>query len=282
VLFWEEVEVSRPIENYCNQATGGFGKEAAERNAVQDIQDKESLRLEAVVTSVGFDDMLDETLGHNMAHVDTMIVVTSHEDWRTQQVASKHGAIVVPTDLFKKNGRNFNKGAAINAGFNFFQYHGWRMHLDADIALPKNFRRTLFNHTHLERDCLYGVDRVDVVGRENIEALHTLQREHPQHRLKFLVDPTHDRKLVGPIGGRLVGQLEGYTPLGFTQIFHCSRQKPYPYSLGDAAHDDTVFARLWPEAKRRLMPTVFVYHLLCSQSQWGENWDGHRRSERLK
>jgi hypothetical protein len=29
---------------------------------------------------------------------------------------NKHGAITVQTDLFKKNGRNFNKGAAINEG----------------------------------------------------------------------------------------------------------------------------------------------------------------------
>ena len=186
------------------------------------------------------------------------------------------------TDLFGKNGRNFNKGAALNAGFDYFQYHGWRLHLDADIELPRNFRRTLFNHTHLERDCIYGADRMDVIGAEQINSLHSLQDEYPQHRLRFLVDPTHDRRLVGPIGGRIIGQLEGYAPIGYFQLWHCSQQRGYPYSTGSAAHDDTMFARTWPEPKRRLLPTVFVYHLCPRAPQWGENWDGNRRQPRLK
>src|SRR5580700_5612305 len=85
----------------------------------------ESLRLEAVTVSVGFDDFLDVTLGLNHPHLDTQIVVTTHADRATQAVARKHGAICVLTDLFTKNGRNFNKGAAINAGFSRFQYYGW-------------------------------------------------------------------------------------------------------------------------------------------------------------
>jgi len=241
----------------------------------------EDLRLEAVVTSVGFDDVLDVALGYNMAHVDTMIVITSHDDYKTQQVATKHGALVVPTDLWGKNGRKFNKGAAINAGFNYFQYNGWRLHLDSDIVLPCSFRRVLFNHTHLDPTCLYGADRFDVVGKKNITQLRELWSQHPQHRLKFLMDPTHDRHpAIGAFGGRLAGSLEGYTPLGFFQLWHHSRQKQYPYSRGNAAHDDTMFSKLWPEANRRLLPTVCVYHLCPEPPQWGQNWEG-RKQKRL-
>ena len=125
---------------------------------------EDSQRLEAVTVCIGFDDVLDQTLAMNHPHLDTMIVVTSREDRRTQLVAQKHSAICVTTDLHRKNGRSFNKGAAINAGFGHYQWHGWRMHLDADIILPDNFRRLLFNHTHLDRLCLYGADRVDVIG----------------------------------------------------------------------------------------------------------------------
>src|SRR5580658_8424827 len=114
-------------------------------------------RLEAVITCVNFDEILDVTLTNNHPHLDTAIIVTSHADKKTQKVAQKHGATCVQTDLYYKNGRNFNKGAAINAGFNHFHYHGWRLHLDADIALPDNFRRLLFNHTHLDKNCLYGI-----------------------------------------------------------------------------------------------------------------------------
>ena len=243
--------------------------------------DLESLRLEAVTVSVGFDDLLDVTLTLNHPHVDTMIVVTSHEDYRTQQVASKHGAICVTTDLLGKNGRKFNKGAAINAGMSHFQYHGWRLHIDSDIALPDNFRRILFNHSHLDRECLYGVDRFDVIGKEKIDGLQSLFGRFPQHRLRFLVDPTHDRNLIAPMGGRLVGTLDGYTPLGYFQLWHSSRQKEYPFSLGDAAHDDVMFARKWPVSQRRLLPSVAVYHLCPSTPHWGENWDGNRRQDRL-
>ena len=126
----------------------------------------ESLRIEAITTCVGFDDILDITLGLNHPHLDTMIVITSHDDKKTQHVAQKHGAVCVQTDLFKKNGRNFNKGAAINAGMARYQYHGWRLHLDSDIILPDNFRRMLFNHTHLDENCIYGADRIDVIGKE--------------------------------------------------------------------------------------------------------------------
>lgn len=241
----------------------------------------ESLRLEAVTACVGFDDLLDVTLTLNHPHLDSMIVVTSHEDRKTQAVAAKHGAFCVPTDLFQKNERSFNKGAAINAGFNYFQHNGWRLHLDADIALPDNFRRVLFNHTHLEKDCLYGADRIDVIG-EDIRRLKHLFAEFPQHRLRFLVDPTHDRRLTGPLGGRLASNLTGYTPLGFFQLWHHSTQKAYPYSKGTAAHDDTMFSCLWSLHKRRHLPTAIVYHLCAAAPQWGENWDGKRKQPRLK
>lgn len=138
----------------------------------------ESLRLEAVTACVGFDDLLDATLALNHPHLDTMIVVTSHDDRRTQAVAHKHGATCVQTDLFKKNGRAFNKGAAINAGLSRFQYHGWRLHLDADIALPDNFRRVLFNHTHLDPACIYGADRCDVIGCEELRATRACDPGH--------------------------------------------------------------------------------------------------------
>ena len=160
----------------------------------------DSLRLEAVVVSVGFDDLLAKSLSHNTKHLDTTIVVTSHDDVATQNVARDHGAIVVVTDLFEKNGRNFNKGAAINAGFGHFQYHGWRMCLDADIVLPDNFRRVLFNHTTLDRSCIYGCDRIDVIGDE-IDTLHTKK----QSLAGYAIHPAHD----GPTAARYHDNLHG-------------------------------------------------------------------------
>jgi len=236
----------------------------------------ESLRLEAVTVCAGFDDLLDVTLGLNHPHLDTLIVVTTHADRATQAVAKKHGAICVQTDLFAKNGRAFNKGAAINAGFSRFQYHGWRLHLDADIVLPDNFRRILFNHTVLDRDCIYGADRVDVIGGDSIAAVKTGICP-PQHLHGFLIGPEPSH----PLGARYVDTLRGYVPIGFFQLWHCSTQKDYPWSLGTAAHDDVMFAEQWPAACRRHLPTVICKHLCAQSPNLGENWDGLRKQPRI-
>jgi hypothetical protein len=233
----------------------------------------ESLRLEAVTTCVGFDDILDVTLALNHPHLDTMIVVTTQNDRATQLVAKKHGAVCVETDLFHKNGRNFNKGAAINAGMDRFQYHGWRLHLDGDIVLPDNFRRMLFNHTHLSRACLYGADRVDVVGRGALALLREAALVEPQHAWSCLLSSRHN----APPSPRYVDSLRGYCPLGFFQLWHAICQKPYPYSLGTAAHDDIMFCDGWAASHRAHLPTVLCYHLCATAPQWGENWDGVRK-----
>ena len=235
----------------------------------------EALRLEAVTACVGFDDMLDATLTLNHPHLDTMIVVTTHSDHKTQAVAKKHGAICVLSDLFSKNGRHFNKGAALNAGLARVQYHGWRLHLDADIALPDNFRRILFNHTHLDRDCIYGVDRVDVIG---LKELAGIRGGAPQHSEGVFVSSQHSR----PTSPRYVDTLRGYIPIGFFQLWHAQCAKPYPFSLGTAAHDDVMFAEQWPSSHRRHLPTVFCQHLCSKEPKLGENWDGDRKQERLK
>jgi glycosyltransferase involved in cell wall biosynthesis len=239
----------------------------------------DATRLEAITTCVGFDDLLDVTLGGNHPHLDTMIVVTSHSDQKTQQVCRKYGAICVQTDLFHKNQRGFNKGAAINAGFNRFQHHGWRLHLDADIILPDNFRRVLFNHSHLDRSCLYGADRVDVVGRGELKDLAAKVNQVPQHCWSVWIDPStgHGRQ----IGHRYVDTLSGYVPPGFFQLWHASQQKDYPWSLGDATHDDIAFAMQWAGEHRRLLPTALCYHLCAAPPELGQNWDGKRRQPRL-
>lgn len=238
---------------------------------------RESLRLEAVSVCVGFDDFLDVTLPLNHPHLDTMIVVTSHDDKKTHQVCRKHGAICVQTDLLKKNGRNFNKGAAINAGFDFFQYHGWRLHLDADIVLPDNFRRLLFNHTHLNPGVIYGADRVDVVGRKNLDQLRHALRVEPQHAWNCLLSPRN----LSPIGPRYIDPLRGYVPIGFFQLWNAIAQKAYPFSLGTAAHDDVMFAAQWPQGYRQTLPSVIVYHLCSRAPVWSENWNGQRKQPRL-
>jgi len=235
------------------------------------------IKIEVVIVCVGFDDVLDITLTYNHGHFDTVIVVTTHADTKTHAVANKHGAVLVQTDLFGKNGRRFNKGAAINAGFARFQYQGWRMVLDADIMLPDSFRRILFNHTHLDPNCIYGADRIDVIGRYDLADLRAALAQEPQAAWNAFVRPVHFR----PVGPRYLDKLHGYVPIGFFQLWHASVQKEYPWSLGTAAHDDVAFAIQWPENSRRLLPSMFCYHLCTVPPTLGENWEGDRRQPRF-
>jgi hypothetical protein len=250
------------------------------------VHEMEALRLEAVVTCVGFGDILDITLALNHPHVDHLIVVTSHDDRETQAVARKHSATCVQSDLFRKNGRNFNKGAAINAGMDCFQYHGWRLHFDADIIFPDNFRRLLFNHTHLDRRFLYGADRVDVIGLEEVMTMREAAMRLPQHAFHSGLSPHHGgavfQRAPSSSSARYVDSLRGYCPIGFFQLWHASQQRPYPYSLGTAAHDDVIFAGSWPREHRHLLPSVVCYHLCGRPPYYGENWDGQRRQPRIK
>lgn len=241
----------------------------------------DALRLEVITTCVGFDDLLDVALLFNNPQCDHVIVVTSHDDQKTMDVCMKHGATCVPTDLVGKNGRKFNKGAMINAGFAYFRYHGWRLHLDADIVLPSKFRQTLFNHTALDPECFYGADRIDVVGQEQMTTFFAMQRERAQHAWSGIVDPSFGGAIPTSLGSRYVTRLEGYLPLGYFQLWHALTQKPYPHSFGTAGHDDCVFAALYPQDLRRLLPTVLVYHLCTTTPHVAEHWDGTPRKVRL-
>jgi hypothetical protein len=207
-----------------------------------------------------------------------MIVVTNHEDKKTQLCAKKHGAICVQTDLFKKNGRQFNKGAAINEGFSRFQYHGWRLHLDSDIILPDNFRRLIFNHTTLDNQCIYGADRINVVGIKEVNELRNKTLWTPQAAFSYRITPSVDK----PIESRYLDPLRGYVPIGYFQMWFADSQHSYPYSLGTAAHDDVTFASQWAVEHRRLLPSALVYHLVSVQETYvGQNWEG-RTMPRLK
>lgn len=238
----------------------------------------ESLRLEAVCISTNYDELLDETLRDNVPQVDTLIVVTKHDDHKTQAVCKKHCTPCVVTDAFGKDNGKFNKGAALNVGFDHFRFYGWRMVLDTDIILPRKFRHVLFNYTVLDEACIYGADRVNIYTKEELALARGGNGTPPieldssiewKHRSYLLVESPLDRS----IGFRVVDPLQGWAPSGYFHLWHASQQKRYPTSLGTAAHDDASFANLWIASCRRLMPEVIVGHL-CTKGEDGDNWNG--------
>jgi|SRR5882724_5088879 len=238
-------------------------------DANESLYQKDKEKLEIVTVSVGFDDILDVTLPENHAQCDNLIVVTSHDDRKTQAVCQKHSVTCVPTDVFHRFDREFRKGAGINRGFDFFQYYGWRLHIDSDCILPHNFNRILFNHADLDSNAIYGCDRMDVVGLDELKKIKDSLNHTPQHAHGFLIRPAHGRA----IGSRYLDSTDGYCPIGFFQLWNARCHKPYPSSRGDASHDDVSFAKFWPRQNRHILPVGFCYHLVPEADQpIGHNW----------
>jgi hypothetical protein len=233
--------------------------------------------LEGVITCVNFSDYLDETLYFNLHHFDRLVVVTTHDDVKTQDVCAKHSIDCVCTDVFHEFGAKFCKGLAINLGLANLRCTGWVVHFDADIILPDNFRNAL-NGVGLQKDCIYGADRINVVGRSTFEKLKSDPHFRRQFQRRYLVLPAQNvNSQFNTLGARLFHKEFGYTPIGFFQLWYGPSGKKYPTVVNDSAeHTDVVHALQWPRCKRILLPNVIVYHLESEQSKMGQNWRGRK------
>ena len=196
--------------------------------------------------------------------------MTAHDDRATQAVCDRHGVICVKTDVHREDPLDrFNKGLMINLGLAHLRHRGWLLHLDADIVLPDRLRFIL-NKSRLDEDCIYGADRVNVVGKDDWEAIKQSANGQRQYRHRYLVSPAEGR-----LGARLVHNEYGYCPIGYFQLWHSRhRDRRYHFAQGSAEHSDVLFALQWPAARRILLPGVFVYHLESEPAKMGANWNG--------
>lgn len=223
--------------------------------------------LECVTVSVGYSDLLDETLRYNVGAFDRIVVVTTHDDSGTQSVCAKHSVNCVKTDEFTARGCRFNKGAGINIGLAHLRHDGWIVSIDADIALPVGFRNILAKAA-LDATCLYGVLRVSVVGKRRW--MEEINSDEPQFSYRWKVHTAPDL----PVGDVLVHKEYGFVPIGYFQMWHSSCDVRYPSVAGSAENDDVLFALQWPRNKRILLPHFRVYHLESERAEMGANWYG--------
>jgi len=94
--------------------------------------------IRGILVCVEYDDLLEITLSRNLRHLDEVLVVTSPADLRTQElVRATPRARLHVTDAFYRQGAEFNKGLAIEEGFDVLGRKGWILVLDADILLPE-------------------------------------------------------------------------------------------------------------------------------------------------
>ena len=123
--------------------------------------------LEAVTVCVGYADILRITMPYNKPLIDNWIIVTSPEDKETFDLYKYYNVPVVVTDKFYEDGAEFNKAKGINEGFKKLVKVDWVLHLDADIMLLANFRQ-ICKEDQLQKDAVYGIDRVNVVGDQKL------------------------------------------------------------------------------------------------------------------
>ncbi len=116
------------------------------------------MKINGITVCVEFDDILAITLPYRLLHLDRLLVITTPADLATQQLCRRFPRVDVhTTDVFYARGAEFNKGAAIEEGFDVLGRSGWIMSVDADIVLPPDL--DLGRTATLSPERLYGARR---------------------------------------------------------------------------------------------------------------------------
>lgn len=111
--------------------------------------------MKSIVVCVGFDDLLEITLEKNHQFFEQTFVVTFLEDKKTIDLCRKYNDVtIVKTDAFYLNGAHFNKGLAIEQGFDVMGRRGDICIWDADILMPEDMMLP-----EMQAGVLYGARR---------------------------------------------------------------------------------------------------------------------------
>lgn len=249
--------------------------------------------IEAVTVCVGYADFLQETAPWNIPLFEKWLIVTHPSDHQTREVCRRFNLDILLSDdgrrhsdhkfKVKKGGmvreeeEGFNKGRMLERGLQHTSATGWRIQLDADMALPHRFRHSL-EIADLQEDTIYGIDRVMVRSYDQWKKLigtGYLQGGQYDYHCRTAWPNGLD------IGTRWSHPQMGYCPVGFFQMWHSSqdewrgiRIKPYPMNHGNACRTDIQHSLQWDRHKRALIPEVMGVHLESEKAERGANWNG--------
>ncbi len=232
-------------------------------------------KIEAITVCVDFADYLEQTLPGIRNAVDSVTVVTTPSDRRTEAVARRLGARVVQTTAMFDDDAKFSLGAAINVGLDRIDRDGWVLLVDADIVLGRG-TGALLKALPLDERKIYGVDRVHCRGWARW--LHLRDKG-------VRINPAATTALGLPLGDRITN-LDGlgYLPCGFFQLWNPEGSGAHDFPVhpaGTAEGSDMAHAARWPRAGRELIPELIVVHLETERpaSTIGADWGGRKTPE---
>lgn len=184
---------------------------------------------------------LEICLVRNMRHLARCLVVTTPGDPCVAVARAVPGVDVFETDAFTRHGAYFNKGYALELGFDYFGRHGRILIWDADILLPDSLPLDRFRPGHL-----HGMRRRIL---ENVDAW---------------------RPTISWAGIPL--RRDG-GPVGFTQLFDAEdpaivgKRPWYDVSFPHGGGGDAYFLTHWPRSHWTILP-VDVLHLGPVDRHW--------------
>ena len=197
--------------------------------------------------------LLALTLGRNMRHFESCVVVTSLEDEATRAVADLVPNVrVVRTDAFTRHGAAFNKGLALEEGFDAMRREGAILIWDADILLPDSG----IPLAQCTRHAIYGA------RRRIVPDVAAWSPEGPWAKYRYWSD-----------GG----------PVGFFQLFHAEdptifRVRPwYNVNFPHAGGGDAEFMEHWTPDRRVVLPLDVLHFGMPDRNWFGVDRRGRAR-----
>ena len=206
--------------------------------------------INAVTVCINFSHYLKHCIS-NKRFFKRWVIVTHKDDTDTIKLCEKHNLEYILSKTIYD--RVFNKGSAVNEGFNYLgKDKEWYCHIDADVLLQDNFPSTFnsthingkLRHTYLERVLphkhelgtmpdalyLYTMGRINLDGDENLNEINF--------------------KEVFKMEDKIVQQWLGW---GYFQLFNLKALKKvyenlyqiYPTMSNNAGTDDYVFKQLF-------------------------------------
>lgn len=235
-------------------------------------------KIEAFTYCENYSDFLAETLPTNMHLFDNYTVITTTEDKDTIKLCDLYGIKCMKIDkekVLNKEKDIFFKGYCLNEALKTSKYNDWVLSLDADIWLPPRTRQ-LLNNKHLNKDNIYGIDRMMCNSYEDWMKFKKTPKIHEGWIFMFLD--------AFPMGVRNVEYAsEGFVPIGFFQLWNIGgsgindypikHQKTETYTI----RCDTFHTKKWKPAQRGFIPEIVGIHLASSDGEeMGVNWNGRK------